>query len=385
MENIVNIIAQKASEIEAFKIELEKKIVQKASQEEIDALKSSLSSVTQQLDALNQQLSMHATLIESMRVEPTPPADSIEQARLEIQNSIKQLSKKEPVKIERSIFEIRKALTATYPPYSKNDYTLKLLPGSNTPYISELFLRNSITPAAIDYLDMTLKSVSVADSNADGCFPVPPSALNLVRRTNNATTFRAKIDICDTILEDIPRIEEELSNMLESDMMARMDNIIISRFNSIGTPQNLTPSWTALANLIPQVNIMDIAHIHASDIMEISNGMYKAAYMILNPVDYARYITAKSQSYVAGNSTNIQFFQSTTVVPGTYYVVASDAAEVYPVREFQMKLVDDVTNASDGILSARCSMRANILVKNIAVYGIVFGSINAAITNYLLP
>ncbi len=390
---LVEKAAKKLADIEKQQSVLLENMSKKASQEEVDALRSTLESVTTSIARLNTAIEEHASAIENLQV--TQPADIAVEASKHIAKLKDLRNKRGRIILDNSLVGIRnvvrKSINAPYISSVSTMQDITYLNQRMIPSLVDIFLREDAPTPSMIFLSLDITATGGGTSNVQGCFLPTETDGDLTTVTINATTFRGWTQVCDTHLEDYPQFLDAIYDIMSQIIGNRIDASIVSSLLVNSTLNTIYPSYTTLAGQVVDANFYDVVAIHMMDVVSTTNGKYVPNYVLLNPIDVARYVTSKiTSSYVTQlDVAGIQFpriFISTQVPSNTFYLLDSNAVGYYPVRGTEIEIAtQDTDNFRRGIQTIRASERGIIGATNLSAFGVVRGQIDTTIANFRTP
>lgn len=347
--------------------------------------------IEQELRRLNEAISLQAQSLEAMRSQNAEnqaneqKPEMLKKSGFAIRNAnalanlTKSESKKHQIYIEKNV-------TAPYARGNQQqDFSIRFNPTAFRPYLHEVFEVTNTDASEWHYTDISSAAISVESSNSAGCFTVLPSAVTLTAYTSTPYTFRDLLVVCDTHLEDYPQLLASLDSLMANAMLGAIDSQLYTQLVASGLSGALAPSYTALAGAVPSATIWDLAAIHSNDIAELTNNRLRGDVMFLNPIDYARLLTAKTTENrdIMVADIGVIFIPNGLIPAGQYLLVSRESAQIKMLREATVEIVaGSHSEAAQGTRGIVFSMRAHIIVPAINSNGIIYGDIATEIANY---
>lgn len=393
---LVEKAAKKLADLEKEQKALQDAMTKKASQEEIDTLKQSLTSVNESIEQMRSAIEAHTAVIENLQV--TEQKDVPEQAQKNLE-LLEFFNKKHDKGLKKtfktSLVELRKfvkkAITAPYANIFTMSETIEYINQKIRPGVVDIFLSSAANTGSIIALDFDVVNQGGGASKTQGCFLPSETDANLIPVSFTATTFRGFTKTCDTNIEDYNNLLDVIYDIMSQIVSNQVDTSIMTSLTSTAINNTALPSYTALASSVPECTFYDIVAIHTMDMFNISRGRYLPQYVILHPTDASRVLTSKiSGSYVeklmVEGFTMPKVFVSPIMPLGQFLLVDSETLRYHPVRGLEIEVATQ--NEDDflrGILTFRASERGIIVRTNIMIYGSIIGTINSTITNFTAP
>lgn len=349
----------------------------KQKQVNVEQLETAVSSQAQQIDELKQK---------SMNLN-TKKANGmlLKKSRFEISK----VNYEELITRRQTRFEIQKAINAAYAlgNVGMANEPLKYITSDYKPSLYEYFNVETTDKSQITINDIQNLTVYTS-SDSQGCFTVTESLMNINASQYNPYTIRVQAPVCDTTLEDYEGIEDVIDDIFATQLKRGLSENLYNELLN-GVPGNTTPSYTALAGQIVETTIFDLAVIHQMDAVSQSNGTINPNVMFLNPIDYTRLVTQKTNANANIYSmygivmNGISFVPNNVIPQGTYVLCDTTKIDVLIKRDVTLELVTGShSEASAGNKLIIGSMRAFLILPATYAYASIFGTINTELANY---
>jgi hypothetical protein len=400
MSEILEKAASKLAELEIQKAKIESEMKTKASAEEVEVLRTSLSQVSESIAAMMSAIEGHTQVIESLQVveaaakEEAPAEKALKSFKKE---NLMKLKENKFINLGGSVAElnkfVKKAVTADYAGTVATLPTIDYLNVAMRPTLLSLFTTRPAPSGTIQYLDMTPVVDNTASNGAAGCYLPDESEMTLDRNTQSLVTYRNWVTVCDTHLEDYTELAPSISELMLQGLVNQVDLTIEEQLDINAIANTTLPSYTSLAGDIDECNIYDLMLVHTADMLTVTRGKFAPNYMLLNPVTAAGLMATKSaNTYLLQQQLGLNgmampiIFTHPLIAADKFYLVSDRCGIFYTGRDASIELANqDASQFRQGIVTVRGSERGLFLMTLISSYGAIKGTISTSLANYEKP
>lgn len=229
-------------------------------------------------------------------------------------------------------------------------------------------------------------------NNTPGCYTPNISNITIQHVNANLSRVVAVTDFCKDYITQFVNQEDfynKIFELLYGEAQIKVANSAYNALVTNGTVNTATPSWTALAGAVTDTTIVDLLHIHSEDINSLSGGKINPmdCVIVLNPIDYSRMMTDKTPSnrdIVTNPAISQRFFSDLSVTPGNYVVLPYKYLDLFVNDKAVLKRsTPSGLDAFSGTEYLGVEIHHYLTITSTVNNNVViYGSIAAAIANY---